>query len=186
MKPQEDPRFRALIENARDVFTIADARGVILFESPSIHALLGFTPDELVGRNIFELFHTEDAAETLHQFQTLASQPGAVIAVQTRLRHKEGDWIHVEAQGTNLLDNPDIRGIVINTRDITARKVAEDKLNERTQELEQLNRFMVGRELRMIELKKEVATLRKELDKLERNADPMDSPALPPASPSGE
>ena len=168
MKPQEDSRFRALIENASDVITIVDAQGVIRYESPSVYNVAGFTSGELEGVNMYELFHPDDRARAAEQFETLVRTPGMSMAIETRLRHKDGSWRQVEAQGTNLLDNPDIQGIVINTRDITSRKVAEDKLRERTEELEQLNRFMIGRELRMIELKKELARLRSELEELRR------------------
>ncbi len=158
---QSERRFRSLIENAADIITILDGAGTILYESPAVRRIRGYRPEELIGLPLFDFFHPDDVHALSEAFGELLRRPGAEMTRQYRLRHRDGRWVCVEASARNLLADPAIGGIVLNTRDITERKQAEEALRERNAELEQLNRYMVDRELRMIELKHELRRLRK-------------------------
>lgn len=155
--------FRAVIENASDIVTIVDDEGVIRYESPSVTRVSGFNVEELHGLNIFSFLHQEDLPAVEQAFIALLREPDQIQTLELRVRHKGGGWVWLEATACNLLAEPAVKGIVINSRDVTLRKQADAALRERTEELERLNQFMVDRELRMVELKKELADLRAEL-----------------------
>ncbi|HYC88427.1 MAG TPA: EAL domain-containing protein [Thermoanaerobaculia bacterium] len=120
-------RFRALIEYSSDILTVVDAGGRILYESPSVERLLGHTAGELMGAALEEHVHPEDR----HALATaLAQSAGAStpITAEFRMRARNGEWRSVEASVSNLLDNPEVGGIVLNSRDITARKQDEEMI----------------------------------------------------------
>jgi len=119
-------RFRALVERGSDVITILDREGIIRYESPPIARVLGHRPDEMLGSPMSELVHPEDLARVRNTIID-ATAGGGSIVVECRCRRKDGSWCDVEAVVTNLLDDPSVRGIVLNWRDVTERKRAEDE-----------------------------------------------------------
>jgi two-component system NtrC family sensor kinase len=125
---RSEARFRALIENAQDIITVLDARGVILYESPAVQAVLGYRPEELLGRSAFELLHPEDHRAVLELFALKAGLPGSTAAAEFRFRHRDGSWRVLHGTAKNCLDDPAVGGIVVNSRDVTERKRAEEEL----------------------------------------------------------
>ncbi|HEX6034978.1 MAG TPA: PAS domain S-box protein, partial [Anaerolineales bacterium] len=123
-----EKRFRALIENGLDDISLLAADGTLLWESPSINRNLGYAPNAYVGRNIFELMHPDDLKWTQDTFAKLIQMPGDRQRGSFRLRRADGTWRWVEAIATNMLSEPSVNAIVINYRDITERKQAEEKL----------------------------------------------------------
>ncbi len=121
-------RFRALIERSWDGISLMDAAGILRFASSSATRILGYPPDELVGRNAFDLMHPDDLRRTLDLLAELLQQPGGTVSADFRYRHKDGSWRWLETVATNLLADPGVQAIVINTRDITDRKQAEEEL----------------------------------------------------------
>lgn len=126
---RSEERFRALIRYGSDIIAILDAEGTVIYESPAIERVMGYHPEERIGRNVFELIHHEDAeqlSEVLRKFaDELDPQPKTV---EYRSRASDGSWHYFEAIGVNLLRNPSIGGIVVNSRDITERHRAEEEL----------------------------------------------------------
>lgn len=120
--------FRSLIEHASDTITVTRADGVITYESPSLHRVLGYHPQELVGRRIFDLIRDRDRARALAQMEVLIHRPDQTGRLEVEFLHKDGTWRTMEAVARNLLDDPSVAGIVINARDITDRKRAEAQL----------------------------------------------------------
>ncbi len=118
-------RLYALLENASEVIFIYNQDGIITYISPSIKHILGYDPDELIGKNGFEIF-TPEVNEILRKaFMRLLSNPSEPVTMEYLFK-KEGDnemWL--ETTGRNLLDNTAINGIIFNTRDISVRKIAE-------------------------------------------------------------
>lgn len=133
--------FRSLIENVSDLITIVDATGVIHYESPMVQTLFGYTPKELVGHNVFDFIHPDDLSYVQEQFvHTLSESPNTQPrAVELRLRHKDGSWRIVESVARNLLNNPSVNGVIINTRDVTERKHIE-ALQKEKEAAEEANR----------------------------------------------
>jgi PAS domain S-box-containing protein len=127
---ESEERFRALVQNSSDITAVLDANGTILYESPAVERVLGFGPDERTGANAFDLMDPEDAGPVSAAFAGLLGTPGAHRSVEYRMQDKAGDWHHFEAVGANLLEDPVIRGMVVNARDVTGRKRAEEALGE--------------------------------------------------------
>jgi PAS domain S-box-containing protein len=117
---QQEARFRGLIEYASDLISILDPRtGEILYESPSAERILGYTPEEMLGQNVFTFVHPDDLADISEAFASLAAQPSQTVVAEARFRHKDGSWLHLEATGRHA---PELGGIVVNSRDVTGQR----------------------------------------------------------------
>jgi PAS domain S-box-containing protein len=128
---QRELYYRALIERASDIITLLDGAGGILYESPSVERVLGYTPAELIGRNVFRGMHQDDVATARAAFRHVAETPGGdVIISLCRFKHKGSGWRTLEVTASNLLDDPLVRGIVVNARDVTERQAAQQALVE--------------------------------------------------------
>ncbi|MBT8212410.1 MAG: PAS domain S-box protein, partial [Acidimicrobiia bacterium] len=122
-------RFQVLVERISDLIYTLDPDGNILFVTPSAKSTLGYQPDELLGTSAFELMHREDLPRVLQAAASIG--PGETgPPTEHRVRHADGSWLHMEATATNLLDDPTIAGWLINGRDISARKQAEEILRQ--------------------------------------------------------
>ncbi len=122
-------RFRALIENSTDAISLLSADGTMLYRSPSSSRITGYSDDELIGKDAFDLIHPEDVPLVTRLFAQILQPPNASASSQFRYRHKDGSWIWLEGIGTNLLDDPNVGAIVANFRDITARVRAERRFS---------------------------------------------------------
>jgi len=128
---KSEERLRLITENMRDMVRLADMEGENLYVSPSHTAVLGYTPEERVGRSNFELVHPDDMERVLQVFtEALASSETG--RVEYRARHADGHYIWVETIG-NFVHDAEGRptGILMTTRDITERKAMENALKER-------------------------------------------------------
>ncbi|GAC1649957.1 MAG: hypothetical protein NVS4B8_23870 [Herpetosiphon sp.] len=123
-----EARFRSLVQHASDVITVIAVDGTILYESPSLMRILGFQPAERPGQSIMDLLHPDDIPAMRALGQHLQQSPGEQIALELRLRRYDGSWRNIEGLGTNLLVDPAVGGILINARDVTERKRAEEQL----------------------------------------------------------
>ena len=123
-----DTLFHVLVQNSSDAVVMLDATGGVLFASESSARLLGHTLDERKGRSAFELMHPDDLARTRATFAEGLQRPGVPVPSECRLRHKDGTWRHIESIAVNRLDEPSIKAIVVNYRDVTDRRVAEEAL----------------------------------------------------------
>ena len=126
---ESEERFRTLIQNSSDLITILEPDGIIRYESPSVERVLGYRPEERIGKKSFDYVHPEDKGRVQSTFAEILDNPGEVQrSVEFRLRHKDGSWRHMETIRTNLLHDPAVKGVVSNSRDITERKHSEEKL----------------------------------------------------------
>src|SRR5437763_2961420 len=124
-----EERFRALVQNSSDVIVVVDAAGTIAYVSPSIAGALGYPPEAVLGTPWIALAQHDDAARLRRQLSAPRPPvPGARSTTEVRARHQDGTWRQLELISTNLRDEPDIRGIVLNARDITERKTFEAQL----------------------------------------------------------
>jgi two-component system, cell cycle sensor histidine kinase and response regulator CckA len=121
-------RFRALVEASWDAVALFGADGAILYGSPATTRLLGYDLSEFVGRNAFELIHPDDQQAVVARLTEVMAQPHARVGVAARVRHKNGQWRHLEGVFTNLLDDPSVGAIVNNYRDITDRRSLEEQV----------------------------------------------------------
>jgi two-component system, cell cycle sensor histidine kinase and response regulator CckA len=121
-------RFRALVENSADGSALVTADGTYVYSSPASNGVLGYTPKELAGRNVFELIHSSELKSAREMFTQLIGEPGRVLAGHFRFHHKNGSWRWVQVVGKNLLGDPSVGAVVINYRDVTESKRADDEL----------------------------------------------------------
>ena len=119
--------FRHLTEYALDVITILDADGTIRFDSRSITTELGYESEECIGRNAFDFVHPDDAPRVIQAFLNALQSHDNTPMLSFRFRHKDGSYRILEGRGNNLLDDPAVRGIVFNTRDLTEQRRLEEK-----------------------------------------------------------
>ncbi len=134
-------RFRSLIEHGSDSIALIDETNKILYLSPAVTAVEGYTPEELIGRSGIEHTHPDDLPVVQEVVQRLLANPGKPIPVLWRRRHKNGQWLWLEGVATNLLDDPAVRAIVTNYRDVSERKQAEDKIRGQLEHLNLLDRI---------------------------------------------
>lgn len=127
---QSEERFRTLIEKSTDAIQLLDAEGRIIFSSDSVKTVLGYSPQELAGDNPIDYIHPDDLPHFNKHVHALMSKPGSQIHFEYRVKHKDGSWVWLETTGVNHLDNPSIRALVGNFRDITRRKKYEDALRD--------------------------------------------------------
>ena len=121
---QSEQRFKALVQEGSDLIGILDAEYNYIYVSPTSTSFLGMAPEEFIGRNRFEFIHTDDVERTLASLQKIASEKRVIIEPVRFQNHKK-EWRWVETVLTNMLDNPAVKGIVANSRDIT------DKIEEK-------------------------------------------------------
>jgi len=132
---ESDKRLRALVENILDVVTILSLDGTYEFCSSSVQATLGYTPDELEGKNAFALLHPADLPKATKLFSQILLNPKENFSTILRYRHKNGSWRWLEGVAVNRLSDPEIRGVVVNYRDITSRKREEEKTQQRVDQM---------------------------------------------------
>ncbi len=122
--------FRSLTENSLDILSVLNQEGVFLYNSPSIHRVLGYEPRDLAGRNAFERVHADDVATARRAFDHAQQDPQQTVTMEFRFQHADGSWRYLEAVGQNRLSDPDICGMVINSRDVSDRRRVERDLRE--------------------------------------------------------
>ncbi|HUR58106.1 MAG TPA: PAS domain S-box protein, partial [Opitutaceae bacterium] len=125
---QSENRFRALIERSTDVIALLAADGTVLYDSPAVTRVLGYAPAELVGQSVFRLFHPDDRTRAKNVLAQLQASSRESITAVFRCRHKSGAYRLLEGTGTNLLDEPGVKAVLLNYRDITERHEAETSL----------------------------------------------------------
>lgn len=129
---ESEDRFRLLVQNASDIITVLSAEGVIFYESESVEQILGYAPNERIGKNIFKdpIVHPQDIAIKENAFKKAIATPNRKMMAEFRLRHKNGSYRDIEAVYVNLLADPRIGGIVANYHDITERRKLEKQREE--------------------------------------------------------
>ncbi|MGZ5295661.1 MAG: putative bifunctional diguanylate cyclase/phosphodiesterase [Actinomycetota bacterium] len=123
---QSEARFASLVKNSSDVVTVIEPTTVVRYASPSASRLLGSGPEELEGTRFIDLVHQDDKTRVL-SFLTSAGE-GDTALLEFRLRHRDGSYLATETLRTSLIHDPNVKGIVLNTRDITERKQFEQQL----------------------------------------------------------
>src|SRR5207253_1193480 len=101
-------------------------RGTYLYLSSSVERILGYRPEELIGTNAFSLVHPDDVEGVSHALAAIVDVPGGHGQDVARIRHKNGAWRWVEGSVTNLLQDPTVRSLVVNFRDVTDRILADE------------------------------------------------------------
>jgi diguanylate cyclase (GGDEF)-like protein/PAS domain S-box-containing protein len=125
---RSEKRFRALVQNASDVVLICTSEGTVTYQSPTAETNWGYASDELVGRPLFAVVNPDDQPALRQLFEQLQTAPGTTRGTELRVRDAGDAWCYVELILTNLLQEPDVEGLVITARDIAQRKAFENQL----------------------------------------------------------
>ncbi|MBW3544270.1 MAG: PAS domain S-box protein [Bacteroidetes bacterium] len=126
-------RMQLLLENASEVITIYEEDGVVRYISPSVEKIFGYNQDDMIGRRDLVYVHAENVDSVEGMFEQLLDNPQEQVTVQFQFKRKDGEHIWLEATGTNMMADHAIQGIVVNTRDITERRRAEQEQRMRSQ-----------------------------------------------------
>jgi PAS domain S-box-containing protein len=134
-------RFRLLTENASDLVSILTPDGRLRYVSPAAQRLLGYAPEEVIGRHMSDFYPAEESEDVERALARALAEPEATHTLTHRLRHKDGSWRDFETLGRNLLHEPAVRGIVLNSRDTSERRQSEEELRHSRELLAQAQRI---------------------------------------------
>jgi diguanylate cyclase (GGDEF)-like protein/PAS domain S-box-containing protein len=125
---QNEARFRSLVQHSSDVIIVTRADGTVRFVSPSATRVFGYDPAEMLRHSVSELLHPDDRERAATFFRNAAQAPGVTGPVEWRFRQPDGSWLHAEILATNLLHDHTVKGVVLNTRDVSERRRLEEQL----------------------------------------------------------
>jgi PAS domain S-box-containing protein len=131
---KSEAKYRAVVENSHDMIIFCDSQGIITYRSPLAYKTIGHTDEERLGGNILDVVHSEDLDSARRYLDQLIQNPETPLTVEYRILHKDGSWRWLEINASNLLNNPNIRQIVLLCRDMTERKKIEEGLRQSSEE----------------------------------------------------
>ncbi len=125
---KNEKRYRALVENAGDAVAVINSDGIPSYFSSSVKKVLGYSEEEAMTLNMFNVIHPDEREATAYLMQEAFVNPGSTMKGNAcRVMHKDGNWRWCESTVTNMLHDPHIKGIVTNFRDITEKILAEQE-----------------------------------------------------------
>ena len=155
---ESEKKFRDIFEQFQDLYYQTDMKGIVITASPSVKALAGYSPEEIIGKSVFMFYKNPSDREN---FLKQIMKTGRVENYKLELIKKNRKTVIVSINSHIVFDKNKkpvrIEGTI---RDISQNKKSEENLKEKMEELEKLNKLMVGRELKMIELKNELNKLK--------------------------
>ena len=122
-----EARFKALVENSSDAFSVLDAEGTVLYASANAEKIIGLSVNEIVGRSLVSFVDEVDKSRAMAQFGRIRN-PGESINWAFKVKTRSGELRWMEGVATNALNVPSIKGIVVNFRDATEKKKVEEEL----------------------------------------------------------
>jgi diguanylate cyclase (GGDEF)-like protein/PAS domain S-box-containing protein len=129
LRRESEARFASLVQNSSDIVAVLDLDTIVRYVSPSVFRVLGFEPARLEGTRFSELIHADDTTRLLAVLTSASGGDAHPGTIEFRLWRADGGHLTVEALRTNLLHDPNVRGIVLNMRDISERKAFEEQLS---------------------------------------------------------
>jgi PAS domain S-box-containing protein len=123
---QTEERFRSLVRYSSDIITVLAADGIARYVSPAVERVLGYRPEELVGKDAFAYIHPDDLERVSAVFSEVLDNPEANPSVEYRFLHADGSWRYLESITSNQPHDPSVEGVVVNSRDVTERKQLEE------------------------------------------------------------
>jgi two-component system, cell cycle sensor histidine kinase and response regulator CckA len=140
---RSEERFGQLIQNVSDVITVVAVDGTMLYHSPSVERIGGYRPSELLGKSLLDFIHPEDLASVRAVLQRLILDGGTAVPPDFRFRHKNGSWVWLEAFANNLQNDAAVGGVVVISRDVSARRALEEQVRQ-AQKMEAVGRLAGG------------------------------------------
>jgi diguanylate cyclase (GGDEF)-like protein/PAS domain S-box-containing protein len=125
---QSEARFRSLVAHSSDLITVLDADGVVTYQSPSVERVLGYKADEIEGQRFDRLLNDHERPLLAQLLAVDGMGESETHTVECSLKHRDGATLTFQVQHTDLLHDEHVRGIVLNSRDISERKAFEEQL----------------------------------------------------------
>jgi diguanylate cyclase (GGDEF)-like protein/PAS domain S-box-containing protein len=125
---KSEARFRSLVAHSSDLITVLDADGVVTYQSPSAERILGYRPEEIEGTKFEHLLAAGDRPRLVKVLEHDGLRSVEAHAIECSIRHADGRWLSFEVRHTHLLHDETVRGIVLNSRDVSERRAFEDQL----------------------------------------------------------
>lgn len=138
---EDASRFSSLVEHSLDAISIIKPGGKLLYLSPSVKAIFGYEEAELLGTNLLDRIHPEDRPHCIATIASVCTEAGKSELLEVRAQHRNEEWLNIEAVVTNLISDPHVGGVVINSRNVTERRKAEQALEESEEELRQARKM---------------------------------------------
>ena len=141
---QTEERFTHLMQYSSDVIGIFAPDGTILYQTPSLTRILGYRPQERIGKNVLadSTVHPEDRPVQRAFFGAILKRPDTPVKAEFRMKHAKGGWRDIEAVGQILFDEGGIMVLIANYRDMTERKAAERAMQESEQRWRSLTQML--------------------------------------------
>jgi two-component system, cell cycle sensor histidine kinase and response regulator CckA len=146
--------FRTLIHNISDIVILIDAAGMVRYVNPRVETVLGYRPEDVLGRNIFDFLHPEDIPRASLEYSQTVQMPGEGVPSILRLRDQSGIWVAFEIVANNQLQDPEIQGVIFTARDVRYREEVEEAIRAANVDVQE------PAEYRTTELAKRNAALR--------------------------
>lgn len=127
---QSEQFYRTLIADSLDLTLLLNAEGNIIFATPSVNRILGYTGEEVLHTNAFQYIHPEDLSWALQSFEREVEEDPVIKFIVVRVLKKNGEWLWCNVRGHNLLNTPSINAIAVYIHDDTPRKKATEALRE--------------------------------------------------------
>jgi diguanylate cyclase (GGDEF)-like protein/PAS domain S-box-containing protein len=131
-------RFEAVLDSMSDLVCVIDRDANMIYVNDTATRLIGRKHTGHVGKSMFEFIHPDDAGRVAETFVGERDTPGPVAPLEVRLLHRDGTFHTFEISANNLLDDPAINGIVVNSRDVTSRRLVEASLHDAQARFEQV------------------------------------------------
>jgi diguanylate cyclase (GGDEF)-like protein/PAS domain S-box-containing protein len=125
---QSEARFRSLVAHSSDLISVLDSSGIVTYQSPSIERVLGYRVDEIEGQPFDRLLSEQDRPRLAQLTRAKAAGSSEAHTIECSLTHRDGTSLRFEVQYTDLLQDEHVRGVVLNSRDVSERKAFEDQL----------------------------------------------------------
>ncbi len=119
--------FRAIVENSPDSIVILNSDLEVIYENPVVSRMFGYEPGEFVDKDTLGIIHPDDMSKAAHELTKMIQTPvePSSIRAQLRLRNKDGTWHVVDGIASNLLENPAVKGIIVDIREVSKRPLDE-------------------------------------------------------------
>ena len=131
--------LRNVLESVSDIIAIIGENGKLIFVNAAITPVLGYTAEEVIGRNVFELLHPDDFGAGHAAMLQGTSENGTNVPAILRLRSATNTYPELEIVGRNMTDSPLVRGLVVVARDVTQRRRIEEAMRQAKEEAEMAN-----------------------------------------------
>lgn len=154
-----EKKFRSFVENASDVIYTLDEKGYFTYLSPNWSKILGHDASRSLGCHYSEFVHPEDVADYERVLLSVFSRSPVSRSTEYRVRHSDTSWRWHASTVTVFTDESGKQIFLGISHDITEKKFTEKELAQKMAELKRWNEITLGREQRIMELKKEVNTL---------------------------